>query len=283
MLHQFNPNLCPPYGFQTFETISVFFGSIVSMKSNFTEGVDKWKNKLGFLRDEVRQELVTKQLSEYLPPVSETVTILDVGCGQGTQAIRLAQAGFNVVGIDPSEELLNLAQESARHQGVKNLKLYKGTLEDLPPEIGTDFDVVCCHGVLMYLPELEPAIQKLITLARPGGIISTLTRNRFDIAMRAGMSRDWQGAIEGFDARNYNNRVGVSSVRADEPQEVIDVLDANGSKLLNWSGVRLFTDHFDDERVPSNYDQILKAEEEAGRRDPYRQLASFSHIISKKT
>jgi SAM-dependent methyltransferase len=253
------------------------------MKSNFSKGVDKWKNKLGLLRDEIRQELVTKQLSEYLPPVSGTVTILDIGCGQGTQAIRLAQAGYHVVGIDPSEELLKIAKENSRHKSLKNLKFLKGTLEDLPPEAGTDFDVVCCHGVLMYLPNLDVAISQLVGITRPGGVISTLTRNRFDIAMRAGMSRDWQGAIEGFDARYYNNRVGVSHVRADEPQEVIDTLAANGSKLLNWFGVRLFTDHFDDGRTPDNFDQILKVEEEAGRRDPYRQLTSLTHIISRKT
>ncbi|MFI5271077.1 MAG: class I SAM-dependent methyltransferase [Candidatus Saccharimonadales bacterium] len=253
------------------------------MKSNFSEGVDKWKNKIGLLRDEIRQELVTKQLSEYLPPASEKTTVLDVGCGQGTQAIKLAQSGFQVVGIDPSEELLKIAKESSSQKGLKNLKFFKGTLEDLPKEVGTDFDVVCCHGVLMYLPDLNESISQLLRLTRPGGIISTLTRNRFDIAMRAGMSRDWQGAIEGFDKRYYNNRVGVSNVRADEPQEVIDALEASGSKLLNWFGVRLFTDHFEDESVPDNFDLILKAEEEAGRRDPYRQLTSLTHVISRKT
>ena len=252
------------------------------MDNTFTEGVSAWKVKLGHLRDEVRQNLVAKQLNEYLPNPSEKIRILDIGCGQGTQAIRLAQMGFTVVGVDPSVELLELAKKDSRQKNIKNIKFFKGTLELPPPEMGNDFDIVCCHGVLMYLPKLELAISQLVAVTRPGGIISTLTRNSFNIAMRAGMSGDWQGAVKGFDAKYYDNRVGVKNVRADEPQEVIDALEANNAKLLSWFGVRLYTDHLDGKLLPSDFEIILQAEEEAGRRDPYRQLAALTHIISRK-
>ncbi len=48
--------------------------------------------RLGRLRDVVRQELVAAQLREVLP-AGAPLRVLDVGCGQGTQALALARAG----------------------------------------------------------------------------------------------------------------------------------------------------------------------------------------------
>lgn len=63
---------------------------------------------------------------------------------------------------------------------------------------------------------------------RPGGLVSLLTRNRAGIAMRAGMSGDWTGALAGFDARRYENRLGLEDLRADEPGEVEAAFAAAG-------------------------------------------------------
>jgi S-adenosylmethionine-dependent methyltransferase len=252
------------------------------MSEKFADAVGNWQDKLGLTRDAVRQELVARQLAEHLPPPSPTVKVLDVGCGQGTQAIRLAGLGYTVAGVDPSKELLAAAESTASENTdlAGRISFFTGTLESVPEEAGDGFDVVCCHGVLMYLPELEPAIRQLVQLAKPGGLISVLTRNRFSIAMRAGMTGDWAGAAEGFDARSYTNRVGVELVRGDEPDEVINALRTNGAELASWYGVRLFTDHWGDISLPDDFAQLLEAEEQAGRRDPYRQLTSLTHVIA---
>lgn len=250
------------------------------MGEKFSDGVSNWGSRIGLARDAVRQELVSRQLLEQLPPPSLGVRILDVGSGQGTQANRLATLGYTVTGVEPSEELLGLAVADSK-PNTNPPRFVKGTLDNIPPEAGRDFDVVCCHGVLMYLPELEPAIQKLTTLVRPGGLLSILTRNRASIAMRAGMSKDWTGAVQGFDARYYKNRIGIEGVRADEPGEVIDALRNNNAGLVEWYGVRLFTDHWKDQPKPEDFDSLVEAESEAGKRDPYRGLASLTHVIAR--
>jgi 2-polyprenyl-3-methyl-5-hydroxy-6-metoxy-1,4-benzoquinol methylase len=51
----------------------------------------------------LRQEIVARQLGELIAerPVPGQLRVLDVGCGQGTQALRLADAGHEVTGLDP--------------------------------------------------------------------------------------------------------------------------------------------------------------------------------------
>lgn len=251
------------------------------MSEKFSEGVGNWRGKLGLVRDAVRQELVTRQLSEHIPPPTNETIVLDVGSGQGTQAIRLAGLGYSVTGIEPSDELRTIAQKSVE-AFPDSLQFYKGTLSEVPDNIVTKFDVVCCHGVLMYLPELESSISKLVSLAKQGGIISVLTRNRASIAMRAGMSKDWSAAIKGFDDKYYENRLGINDVRADEPDEVIESLRQNGAELVEWYGVRLFTDHWKDQQSPEDIEELIEAEYQAGKRDPYRRLTSLTHVIAKR-
>ncbi|PZS33668.1 MAG: hypothetical protein DLM58_07305 [Pseudonocardiales bacterium] len=73
----------------------------------FSAGVAGWLDSLGQLRDVVRQEVLAAQLSELAGMSGAPLRVLDIGCGQGTQAMRLARDGHEVTGLDPSQELLD--------------------------------------------------------------------------------------------------------------------------------------------------------------------------------
>nr|MDQ2874698.1 methyltransferase domain-containing protein [Actinomycetota bacterium] len=74
------------------------------MSSGFGTGEQRWRAGLGTLQNVVRQELVARQLAEHLP--AAPARILDVGCGPGTQLLRLARQGHQVTGLDSSTALL---------------------------------------------------------------------------------------------------------------------------------------------------------------------------------
>jgi len=256
----------------------------------FGPGVAAWREGLGQVRDAVRQELVTRQLADHLPPPGSSssgpVTVLDLGCGQGTQAIRLARAGYQVTGVDRSEELLAVAQDARGTEAPDTrdrLRFQRADIGDLDTEFAVAFDVVCCHGVLMYLPSLDDGVAQVAGAARPGGLVSVLTRNRASLAMRAGLFGDWAEARAAFDARYYRNRLGIDQVRADDPDEVAAAIEAAGGRRVAWYGVRLFTDHWGDLDVPDDFADLVEAEAEAGRRDPYRSLAAFTHTIAVRS
>jgi S-adenosylmethionine-dependent methyltransferase len=247
----------------------------------FEPGVDAWLAGLGLVRDAVRQELVRRQLAAHLPAPPHSLRVLDAGCGQGTQAIALARLGHRVVGLDVSDALLESARDATALEPTmvrQRLDFVKGDLLALGDH---NYDLACCHGVAMYLPSLEATVRALVRACRPGGLVSLLTRNRYGIAMRAGMRGDWPTALEGFDARSYTNRLGIEAVRADEPSEVQAALTATGATCTAWYGVRLFTDHWGAERPGDDFAQLLAAEEEAGRRDPFRWLAALTHTIAR--
>jgi SAM-dependent methyltransferase len=189
-----------------------------------------------------------------------------------------------VVGVDLSEELLAEACRAAAEESPEvrhRLEFVGGDLLALEQGHLDSYDLVCCHGVAMYLPSLDETIAALCRACRAGGLVSVLTRNRAGIAMRAGMMGDWTGALRAFDARYYDNRIGLEAVRADEPREVQDSLLRHGASVVAWYGVRLFTDHWGREHPGDDFAELVAAEEEAGRRDPYRSLAALTHTIAR--
>lgn len=248
---------------------------------SFQVGQERWIAGLGRLRDAVRQELVSRQLMEHLPR-AEPLYVLDAGCGQGTQAIRLARHGHHVVGIDASPQMLDRATQAAAREPAEVRARLRFELGDVLQLEAGGHDLVCCHGVAMYLPSAGPLVAALVRAASQGGLISLLTRNRASIAMRAGMTGDWKAALEGFDATHYTNRLGVEHARADDPADVRVEFERAGADTVAWYGVRLFTDHWADEEPPENFGLLLDAESEAGRRDPYRALAALTHTIAQR-
>jgi len=250
----------------------------------FEHGVPAWRAVVGTVRDAVRQELVSRQLAAHLPTRGRPLSVLDVGCGQGTQALRLARLGHEVTGLDLSDELLEDARRRSAGETTEvqaRLTFQHGDLSALDPRLVRRFDVVCCHGVLMYLPSLDDALAALATAVCSGGLLSVLTRNRAGIAMRAGMSGDWPAALDGFDAHRYRNRLGLDNVRADDPLTVRRALRRTGARTLAWYGVRLFSDHWPVGHRPDDLATLIAAEQEAGRRDPYRALAAMTHTIAR--
>lgn len=247
----------------------------------FAAGAATWVQRLGNLRNAVRQELIGRQLEAHVPAGA---SVVDVGCGQGTQAIRLARRGCSVVGVDPSIDLLQRCASDARGEGLK-IDLRLGRVDDLDPVLGNRrFEVVCAHGVLMYLDDPAAALATLTERLEAGGILSVTFRNGAALAFRPGMRGQWQAAVDAFDAFTYVNELGVDA-RAERLDDISPVLAARGLITEAWYGVRVFTDPAAaDERVVANedFEQLIRAEQLAGSRDPYRQLASQIHLIARK-
>jgi ubiquinone/menaquinone biosynthesis C-methylase UbiE len=98
-------------------------------------------------------------------------SVLDVGTGIGTLAIRLAKAGFEVTGVDVSAEALIRAQEQAQRAHVE-VRWREGFAESLPfPDKSFDY-VTCCH-TLEHVKDLYKATSELRRVAKKTVIVLT--------------------------------------------------------------------------------------------------------------
>jgi S-adenosylmethionine-dependent methyltransferase len=248
----------------------------------FEPAVPRWMAGLGRLRDLVRQEVLASQLAA-LPQVGHApARVLDAGCGQGTQALRLARAGHEVTGIDSSAELLGRfgAAVAAEPESVaRRVRLISGSGEQAPELAPGPYDLVMCHGVLMYLGDITPMLAALTAVAAADGAVSLLVRNGLAPAMRDGLLGNWAAALRAFDSKDYVNRLGLAA-HAHAPEDVDRAMAPLGWRRQAWFGVRVFTDHRDESAPgPDGLDEMIQAEREAGRRDPYRSVAALLHLV----
>ena len=108
-----------------------------------------------------------------LPALVPGQRVLDVGCGPGTITIDLAArvAPGQVVGLDRSERVVELARAAAREAGATTVTFAAGDVYALP-YADASFDVVHAHQVLQHLVDPVAALRELRRVARPGGLVA---------------------------------------------------------------------------------------------------------------
>jgi 2-polyprenyl-3-methyl-5-hydroxy-6-metoxy-1,4-benzoquinol methylase len=99
-------------------------------------------------------------------------TLLDVGCGDGLNAVLLARMGARVTGLDVSPGALEVARRRAVVNGVADrVTLVCAPIEEAELPEGS-FDVVWGDGILHHvLDDLERVVRRLVGWVRPGGAI----------------------------------------------------------------------------------------------------------------
>jgi len=107
---------------------------------------------------------------------------LDIGCGEGVNAVYLARHGFSVVAVDFVPAALELARGRALAAGVA-IELRESDVLDYDPPTG--FDLVLDSGCLHHLPSAKVAAyrERLDQWLRPGGdflLVHFLKRNALD-------------------------------------------------------------------------------------------------------
>ena len=82
------------------------------------------------------------------PPV-KPYKVLDIGCGEGKDAVFLARNGYRVTAFDISEQGLAKARELAGHCGV-HVDFFKADVREFVPE--DEYDIIFSSGVFHYIP-----------------------------------------------------------------------------------------------------------------------------------
>ncbi|WP_430542763.1 class I SAM-dependent methyltransferase [Streptomyces iconiensis] len=196
--------------------------------------------------------------------------VLDIGLGEGNQALRLVRAGHQVTGLESDPALLDVVRGALEQEpeGIRErFRIVPGDGQDTGAHFlpGT-FDVVLCHSVLSESRDPESTLAGLARVLDAGGLLSLVIPNVAARAMRAGRAADWEATLAALAASEDSDR----TLRLDP---LTSLLTRIGAPLERWYGVGVFC--ADD--APAE-EAALDAEERAARVDPYRAVATSLHL-----
>ena len=131
----------------------------------------------------------------------EGETVLDLGSGAGADVLisarRVGPTG-KAIGLDMTDEMLELARANAAQARVENVEFVKGYLEDMPLADGT-VDVVISNCVINLSGDKPQVIREAARVLRPGGrfaVSDVIADQDMDEQTRADMAA-WTGCVAG--------------------------------------------------------------------------------------
>jgi arsenite methyltransferase len=162
--------------------------------------------------------------------LAEGETVLDLGSGGGADVLISAQRvgpDGRAIGLDMTDEMLDLAKRNAAAAGVENVDFLKGEIEDVPlPD--NSVDVVISNCVINLSADKRQVLGEAARVLRPGGrfaVSDTIADPEMDDATRADAA-SWTGCIAGAlteaEFRETLESVGFESIEVIETHRVHD-------------------------------------------------------------
>ena len=123
------------------------------------------------IADRNAYETKIAKLKAYLTP---EMSVLDIGCGTGTQCGDIANRVSQVTGIDISSKLLAIAEQRMAERNVDNVEFVQTSVFDERFQPNS-FDVVMAFFVLHFIEDIDAAIKRVHELLKPGGVFISET------------------------------------------------------------------------------------------------------------
>ncbi len=126
--------------------------------------VDPIKDMVGYERTIAR----TKEL------LDGAATVLEIGCGTGTTALRLAPSVTRVIATDVSSEMIVIAREKAAAEACRNAEFSVASAERAPGSDGA-YDAVLAFNILHLISERSSMLAHVRRMLKPGGLFISKT------------------------------------------------------------------------------------------------------------
>jgi S-adenosylmethionine-dependent methyltransferase len=254
----------------------------------FQSGADKYAAYLETPEGRLRSDLTFANLQDFLSrqPAKDSFCALDLGCGTGATAVRLAQLGIHVTLLDTSPAMLEIAKGAAREAGVTGkIALRHGDAAQLATLFhARSFDVILCHNILEYVQEPGAVLRGAARALRDSSaILSVLVRNRagdvFKAVIQAG---DLARAENSLTAEWGQEPLYGGKVRLFNPDSLQEMLKAASLAMIGERGVRVIADYLPP-RVSrtEEYEKIFELERKLGSRPEFIAVSRYIHYVAR--
>jgi ubiquinone/menaquinone biosynthesis C-methylase UbiE/DNA-binding HxlR family transcriptional regulator len=153
-----------------------------------------------------------KSLAEALLRLMPPMVIADLGAGDGSFSLLLAQNAAKVLAVDSSAKMIEFAREQAHRHHIKNIDYRLGDMEELPID-DEAVDLVFFSQSLHHALHPQHAISEAARILRPGGRIAILdlAKHRFEEA-REMYADEWLGFSEA-ELESMLHRAGLAKIQ----------------------------------------------------------------------
>jgi len=235
----------------------------------------------------LRSDLAFANLQDFLILRDKaSLRALDLGCGPGATAIRLARLGIHVTVVDSSPGMLDIAKRAACEAGVADkIVLQDGDATQVANLFHTrSFDLIVCHNILEYCDDPGAVLRAAARALRDSSaILSVLVRNQagevFKAAIHAG---DLAAAENGLTAEWGQESLYGGRVRLFTSDSLQAMLTEASVAVIAERGVRVLADYLPSRVSRSaDYERIFELERKLGSRPEYAAVARYTQCLAR--
>ena len=238
------------------------------------------KNVYSGVKGRLRLSLVGDDLDQALTS-GKPLRILDAGGGLGQMTVRLVEEGHELSFCEPSGQMMQQAQAVFEEHGIRDrVQLYACPVQDLDIRKTGQFDLILFHAVLEWLAEPKATLQKLLEFLLPDGSISVMFFNVHSIIIKNLLRGNFKKVL----SREYGGQGdALTPIHPLDPDEVIGWFKDWDYQISTHTGIRSFYDYLPrDLAAKRSFEDIYELEREFSRKDPYRGMARYVHLIARK-
>jgi S-adenosylmethionine-dependent methyltransferase len=259
----------------------------VKSDSRFENDASRYAAYLETPEGRLRVDLAFLNLQEFLPASAgvNSLRALDLGCGTGAAAVRLARLGIHVTLLDSSATMLALAERTMVEAGVSDkITVARGDAAQLADIFQTrSFDIILCHNLLEYVDDPGAVLRGAVRVMRDSSaILSVLVRNQAGEVLKAVLQMgDLARAEHNLTAEwgqesLYGGRVRLFT------SEALEAILKDASLTINARrGVRVIADYLPAQISRSaEYERIFALERKLGKRREFFGVARYMHCLA---
>lgn len=251
-------------------------------------------------------------VEEHAAHLGRTLRVVDLGGGTGGLSVPLAEAGHQVIVVDPSPDALASLRRRATECGVEDRVVAvqgdSDSLRAVLAEVGRgeaseeeavghagaevaaapEIDLVCCHGTLEHVDDPAATVHRLAEVLTTGGLLSLVTAQRPAAVLARALAGQFDRAAAILESPDGRWGDDDPAPRRFDRSAVVALLEDAGLSPISVHGVRILSDLVPSAHLDSETERAsLLALERAILAHPgvavLGDLGAAVHVLARRT